>query len=171
MPSNFINCLNLLIKSEGKFDDNSRDPGGATMYGVTKETWQSWIGHSVSEKDMKNLTIEQVAPLYEQRYWKPYCDSLPRGLDFLVFSMGVNAGSGRSIKLLQTSLGLVPDGVIGPRVLDKLRTINIADAISKYSDERRAYYSSLKLFPLFGKGWINRCNIEEKEALDMAKNS
>lgn len=171
MLNNFRNCLNLLIKSEGGFTDSNGDPGGATKYGVTRETWESWVGHPVSIKDMENLTIEQVAPLYEQRYWKPYGDLLPRGIDFLVFSMGVNAGGGRSIKLLQSSLGLIPDGIIGQRVLDKLRTVNIADVIVKFSDERRNYYRSLKLFNLFGHGWMERVDIEEKEALDMVKNA
>ena len=171
MQSNFKEALYLLIKSEGKFSDSNGDPGGATMYGVTRETWEEWVRHPVSVKDMQNLTIDQVSPLYEQRYWKPYGDLLPRGLSFLVFSMGVNAGSGRSIKLLQSCLGLLPDGIIGQRVLDKLRAINIADVIVKFSDERRAYYRSLKLFPLFGHGWMERVDIEEKEALNMIKNA
>jgi len=169
MPSNFDESLRLLIKSEGGFSDSIGDPGGATKYGVTRETWEEWVGHPVSVETMKNLTIEQVAPLYEQRYWKP-CELLPRGLSFLVFSMGVNAGIGRSIKLLESCLGLVPTGSIGERVADKIKELNIADVIGKFSQSRRDYYHSLKTFPLFGHGWLKRVDIEEKEALDMVKN-
>jgi lysozyme family protein len=166
--NDFKECLTLLIKSEGGFSDSNGDPGGATKYGVTRETWEEWVGHPVSVKDMENLTIEQVSPLYEQRYWK-CCDLLPRGLNFLVFSMGVNAGSGRAIKLLQSCLGLVPDGIIGERVSAKIKESNVADLIVKYSQSRRDYYRSLKLFPLWGHGWLERVDNEEKEALQMVK--
>jgi len=101
---------------------------------------------------MRGLTPEKVAPLYEQKYWRPcYGEVLPRGLDFLCFSFGINAGCGRSVKLLQQSLGVVSDGIIGPRVMQKLRESNIADVIKGFSESRREYYKSLKTFPIFGR--------------------
>ena len=121
---------------------------------------------------MRSLTPEKVAPLYEQRYWRPcYGEVLPRGLDFVVFSMGVNAGSGRSIKLLQQSIGCVPDGVIGPTTRGLISSSNPTTLIAKFSEARREYYRSLKTFPIFGKGWLSRVDKEESESLNMAKNS
>ena len=169
MQGNFKECLDLVLKSEGGWVNNPNDPGGETNLGVTKRVWEEYVGHPV--KTLKDLTKDDVAPLYEQRYWRPcYGEVLPRGLDFLCFSFGVNAGCGRSVKLLQQSLGLVSDGVIGPRVMQRLRESNIADVIKGFSESRREYYKSLKTFPIFGRGWLSRTDKEEQEALNMIKN-
>ena len=169
MASNFQECLDLVLKSEGGWVNNPADPGGETNLGVTKRVWEEYIGHAV--QSLKKLTKDDVAPLYELKYWRPcYCEVLPRGLDFVVFSMGVNAGPGRSIKLLQQSIGCVPDGVIGPKTRNLISSSNGATLIAKFSETRREYYNSLKTFPIFGKGWLARVDKEEQEALGMAKN-
>jgi lysozyme family protein len=169
MASNFQECLDLVLKSEGGWVNNPADPGGETNLGVTKRVWEEYVGHAV--KTMKSLTKDDVAPMYELKYWRPcYCEVLPRGLDFVVFSMGVNAGPGRSVKLLQQSIGCVPDGVIGPRTRELISASNSANLIAKFSETRREYYRSLKTFPIFGKGWLARVDREEQEALQMAKN-
>jgi lysozyme family protein len=85
--------------------------------------------------------------------------------------MGVNAGPGRAIKLLQSSIGCVPDGVIGPKTRGLICDSNTATLIAKFSEARREYYRSLKTFPVFGKGWLVRVDKEESEALNLAKNS
>jgi len=167
--SNFKECLDLVLKSEGGWVNHPSDPGGETNLGVTKRVWEEYVGHPV--ESLKKLTKEDVAPLYELKYWRPcYCEVLPRGLDFVVFSMGVNAGPGRSVKLLQSAIGCVPDGVIGPATRGLISSSNGADIIKKFSDARREYYKSLKTFPIFGKGWLDRVDHEEAEALNMAKN-
>jgi lysozyme family protein len=169
MASNFEECLNLVLKSEGGWVNHPSDPGGETNLGVTKRVWEEYVGHPVDS--LKKLTKDDVAPLYELKYWRPcYCEVLPRGLDFIVFSMGVNAGPGRSVKLLQQSIGCVPDGVIGPRTRELISSSNGSTLIAKFSETRREYYRSLKTFPIFGKGWLNRVDHEEAEALDMTKN-
>jgi len=169
--SDFKECLELVLKSEGGFVNHPSDPGGMTNLGVTKKVWEDFVGHPVSEADMRALTPEKVAPLYEQKYWRPtYCEVLPRGLSLLIFSMGINAGPGRGVKLLQSSIGCVADGVIGPRTMELIKSANVTDLIQKYSNARRDYYKSLKTFEVFGKGWLARVDREEKEALDMAKN-
>ena len=169
--NDFKECLDLVLKSEGGYVNNPKDPGGITNLGVTKAVWEEFVGHPVSEADMRALTPEKVAPMYEQKYWRPcYGEVLPRGLSYLVFSMAVNAGPGRSVKLLQQSIGCVPDGVIGPSTRSLISASNTATLIAKFSETRREYYRALKVFPIFGKGWLARVDKEEAQALDMAKN-
>ena len=145
--NDYRECLDLVLKSEGGWVNNPKDPGGETNLGVTKAVWEEYVGHPV--QTMKNLTKDDVAPLYEQKYWKAcYGEVLPRGLDFIVFSMGVNAGPGRSL----------------------ICASNTATLINKFSEVRREYYRSLKTFPIFGKGWLSRVDHEEATALEMAKN-
>jgi lysozyme family protein len=171
MNGNFKECLALVLKSEGGWTGPgglANDSGGETNLGVTKRVWEEYVGHPV--ETMKNLTPDLVAPLYEQKYWRPcYGEVLPRGLDFVVFSMGVNAGPGRSVKLLQQSLGCVPDGIIGSRTRELISDSNSATLIAKFSDARREYYKSLNK-PVFEKGWLNRVDHEEAQALNLAKN-
>jgi lysozyme family protein len=169
MIGNFKECLDLVLKSEGGWVNHKDDPGGETNLGITKRVWEEYVGHPV--ESLKKLTKEDVAPLYEQKYWRPcYGEVLPRGLDCVVFSMGINAGTGRSIKLLQLSIGCVPDGVIGPTTRGLISDSNSATVIAKFSESRREYYRSLKTFPIFGKGWLSRVDREESEAIGMAKN-
>jgi lysozyme family protein len=168
--SNFKECLDLVLKSEGGYCNNPSDPGGMTNLGVTKRVWEEYTGHAADEKEMRGLTPEKVAPLYEQKYWRPtYCEVLLRGLSFLVFSMGVNAGPGRAVKLLQQSVGCVPDGVVGQRTMALINESDVTNLIAKYSDSRRMYYKSLNK-PVFEKGWLNRVDHEEAQALNMIKN-
>ena len=171
MTKNFRDCLELVLKHEGGFVNHKLDPGGMTNLGVTKRVWEEWVGHEVDEKAMRALTPAIVAPMYEMRYWRTsYCEKLPRGLDLLVFSMAVNAGAGRSVKLLQDAIDVVADGVIGPRTMAKINEANVETLIDKFSEARRAYYRGLKLFPVFGVGWLRRTENERKEAKEMAKN-
>ena len=48
---------------------------------------------------MKDLLVEDVAPIYKKNYWdKVKGDDLPGGLDLCVIDFGLNAGQGRSAK-------------------------------------------------------------------------
>jgi lysozyme family protein len=171
MQNRFRQCLDLVLKHEGGYINHKDDPGGMTNLGVTKKVWEEWVGHEVDEKAMRALTPALVAPMYEMRYWRTsYCEKLPRGLDLLVFSMAVNAGAGRSVKLLQDAIGVVADGVIGPRTMARINEANVETLIDSFSEARRQFYRGLKTFPVFGRGWLSRTESERLEALDMAKN-
>jgi lysozyme family protein len=168
----FKKCLELVLKSEGGYVNHPSDPGGRTNLGVTQAVWEEWVGHPVSESDMKALTADKVAPMYEMKYWRTsYCEKLPQGLNLLVFSMAVNSGSGRAVKLLQRCLGLVEDGVIGNITMGKIQECSAVDLIEKYSATRKAFYEGLKTFATFGKGWLARTEKERLEALELIRNS
>jgi lysozyme family protein len=168
----FKKCLELVLKSEGGYVNHPSDPGGRTNLGVTQAVWEEWLGHPVSENDMKALTADKVAPMYEMKYWRTsYCEKLPQGLNLLVFSMAVNSGSGRAVKLLQRTLGLVEDGAIGPKTMAKIQECSPVDLVEKYSATRKAFYEGLKTFPIFGKGWLARTEKERLEALELLRNS
>ena len=65
-------------------------------------------------------------------------DDLPGGLDLCIFDFGVNAGPGRAAKYLQTMIGTVADGGIGPNTLKALANYEeevrgVAEVIKEYS--------------------------------------
>ena len=165
---NFEDCLQTILHHEGGYVNHPKDPGGETNLGVTKRVYEEFGG----TKDMKELTVEDVAPIYKKGYWdKMKGDDLPGGLDLCVFDFGVNAGPGRAAKYLQTQIGTVADGGIGPNTLAKLeeyiRENGEHEAVKKYQEMRQKYYESLSTFATFGKGWTRRVDETTKLALDL----
>jgi lysozyme family protein len=165
---NYSKCLETILHHEGGYVNHPKDPGGETNLGVTKRVYEDFGG----TKDMKDLTVEDVAPIYEKNYWgRMKCDDIPAGLDLCVFDFGVNAGTGRSAKYLQTMIGTVADGGIGPntlRALDAYIDANGVDhAIKEFQKARQSYYESLSTFETFGRGWTRRVNETTELALQM----
>jgi lysozyme family protein len=157
MLSNWKQAFALMLKSEGGYVNNPLDPGGRTNLGVTQAVWENWVGRKVDEPEMRGLTADKVEPLYKKNYWDAVRgDELPVGLDYLVFDFGVNAGAGRSIKTLQTAVGVTPDGGFGPMTMAAVKAIDPVELIEKFSQAKEDFYRSLSQFPTFGKGWLNR---------------
>lgn len=171
MQNNFETCLKEVLKHEGGYGDHPADPGGATNLGVTKKVWEEWVGHEVTKEVIRDLTIDQVTPLYRKRFWNVCrCDDLPAGVDYVVFDLAVNSGTGRAAKFLQSAVGATPDGVIGPNTLIIVRRTELSpkELINIICDRRELFWKSLPTFPTFGKGWLRRGAEVRKKALEMA---
>ena len=166
MQNNFKKCLELVLKSEGGWVNNPKDPGGETNLGVTKKVWEEWVGHEV--KTMKDLTPEDVAPMYQAKYFMAcYANQLPVGIDYMAFDAAVNMGPGRAVKLLQECLGCVPDGTIGPRTMQLIDQKKPEDIVDLYSKRKTSFYEGLATFATFGKGWLKREEDVKFNALKM----
>ena len=46
---NFKECLKIILHHEGGYVDHPKDPGGATNMGVTKQTYEDWVGKVVTK--------------------------------------------------------------------------------------------------------------------------
>jgi len=157
MQSNWDNAFKLMLKSEGGFVNHPSDPGGMTNLGVTKATWENWVGRESDEAEMRGLTPEKVEPLYKKKYFDAVRgDELPMGLDYLMFDFAVNAGAGRAIKTLQTAVGVTPDGGFGPMTMAAVQAVDPNELIERFSQAKEDFYRSLTTFATFGKGWLNR---------------
>lgn len=170
MIGNFSKSLELLLVHEGGFVDHKKDPGGMTNLGVTKQTWQEWVGHDVSEKDMRRLTPLMVGSLYKRKYWDACrADDLISGFDYCVFDFAVNSGPGRSIKILQSCVGATPDGGFGSITLALVKKAESDPKalIESYCAKRLEFLQSLKTFEVFGKGWSRRVAEVKEESLKM----
>jgi lysozyme family protein len=170
MKSNWERSFELMLVSEGGYADLSHlgDTGGRTNLGVTQRVWEEWVGRESNEKEMRSLTKEMVKPLYKRKFWDACrCDDLPPGIDYLVFDMAVNAGVGRSAKLLQQCVGVSVDGMIGPITITAVKAREPEELIEKFSEARELFYRGLKTFDVFGRGWLNRVNHSNANALLM----
>ena len=168
MKDNFDECLKMLLHHEGGYVNHPKDPGGETNLGVTKRVYEKWGG----TKDMKDLTVEDVAPIYKKEYWdRCKCDDLESGVDWAVFDWAVNSGTGRAAKAIQKICGAAQDGAIGPKTLALINTQNTEYVIEEFGKIRQDFYESLKTFDTFGKGWTRRNKETTEKALEMIEDN
>ena len=121
---------------------------------------------------MKSLEVLDVAPIYKTEYWdRVKGDDLHPALALCVFDFGVNAGTGRAAKYLQTIVNAKADGAIGPATLRKVglatEAYGIKNVVTKYQDARQKYYEKLKHFKTFGRGWTRRVTETTEAALKL----
>ena len=159
MSNKFSEALEVILHHEGGYVNHPKDPGGETNLGVTKRVYEDFGG----EKEMKDLTKEDVEPIYKKNYWdRVKGDDLPEGLDLCIFDFAVNAGPGRAAKFIQRLVKTTVDGGIGPNTLkcinDHVEHYGVSTAIDQYQSERQNYYESLSNFETFGRGWTRRVN-------------
>ena len=161
----FEDALAALLVHEGGFVNDSRDPGGMTNLGVTKTVWENWVGHPVTEQDMRGLTPALVSPLYQRKCW---ISGLPSGIDYVVFDAAVNSGPGRAIKWLQTVVGAVADGAMGPNTLKAVAAYPVDKLIEDYQALRLDFLMGLPTWDTFGSGWSRRVAEVKQTALTFA---
>ncbi len=170
MKENFDTCLDLLLMHEGGYVNHPKDPGGMTNLGVTRRALEKWLGTSVSEEKMRDLTPDLVKPFYRSEYWnKIKGDDLPLGVDWSVFDWGVNSGPSRAAKALQSIIGSTADGIIGARTLKQLAKFDPKHIIVDMYSIRKEFYKGLSGFQHFGNGWTRRNEETMQQALEMIK--
>lgn len=169
MDRNFSRSLKLVLTHEGGWSDHPKDPGGATMKGVTLASFRKYVKPTGTKTDLRNITDDQLATVYRRHYWDAVSGAeLPDGVDYAVFDFAVNSGPSRAAKYLQKVSGAPQDGRIGPATLKAVRAKMHATVIHELCDDRMAFLKRLDTWPTFGKGWSRRVTDVRTEALRMA---
>jgi len=167
--SRFDHAAGFVLQHEGGFAQHPRDPGGATKFGVTRETLSRARGQAASVEDVRRLTEPEALSIYRQLYWDPVRgDELPPGLDLATFDLAVNSGPGRAVRMLQGALGVGADGIVGPVTLAAAWDADREEAIRRLTRSRLGFLSRLATWPVFGRGWRRRVLHTEQEALRLA---
>lgn len=152
---NFNDYLKVILKHEGGYVNNPKDPGGETKYGISKRAFPGL--------NIKELTVEDASAIYYHNYWiKLNLTNIKNEeLKLHIFDMAVNAGIKTAIKLLQSIVGTTQDRVLGPRTEAKIDLYE-GDIVEEYKKARINYYNTLvknkPQLQVFIKGWINRVN-------------
>ncbi|EHK56806.1 glycoside hydrolase family 108 protein [Allomesorhizobium alhagi] len=175
MDRNFARSLKHVLKHEGGYANNPKDPGGPTNKGITLATFRSYVKASGSVADLKAITDAQVATVYRKQYWNAVNgDALPDGVDYAVFDFAVNSGPSRAAKYLQAVVGASQDGKVGPGTLAAVRSKAQTLVINRLCDDRLAFMKRIKdskgrsLWATFGRGWNSRVAAVRAEAMSMA---
>ncbi len=168
MRENFSKCLDMLLAHEGGFVNHPEDPGGMTNLGVTKKVYDEWIGRESTEQEMRDLTPDDVAPIYKKNYWdRIKGDSLPSGIDWCLMDWTVNSGKSRPSKAVQRAVGATQDGSIGSQTIGLIMEKDPEEIINYVYGVRQDFYKGLKTFETFGRGWTRRNKETLHQALEM----
>jgi lysozyme family protein len=100
------------------------DAGGLTKYGISQ--------HAYPAEDIANLTEDRAKFLFKRDYWDPCrCDDLPPRLALSLADAAFNEGQVTAVRLLQQSLRIPADGIVGPQTLALAPGANINDFLSR----------------------------------------
>jgi lysozyme family protein len=112
----FDDALAITLIAEGGYVDDPDDRGGATNFGVTQRTYDQFRRrHSMPLRPVREITEDEVYQVY-QDYWTAVgADTLQWPLSAVMFDMAVNHGPSSAKKLLQRTLEVREDGIVGPK--------------------------------------------------------
>ena len=146
-----------LIGHEGGLVDHPDDPGGLTKYGISQRSYPG--------EDIRGMTLDRAKEIYRRDFWGPAgCDTVPPGLKFDLFDMSVNAGVRRAVQTLQRAVGETPDGILGPRTLQAVQSMDPERLVARFNGWRLDHLNDLPTWPSFGRGWTQRIADNLKEA-------
>lgn len=146
--NNFETAVNLTLEKEGILSDHKDDAGGLTKYGISQAAYPGL--------DIASLTKADAIAIYKRDYWdKAQCEEIPYPLDIMLFDTAVNHGVTAAVKILQESLGITADGVIGQETRAAARKANNS-IYTVFMINRLYAYTKAKSWPTFREGWKNR---------------
>ena len=150
---NFDTAFHTLLGHEGGYSNHPDDPGGETMWGVTKVVARQ---HGYDGL-MKDMPTDVAKAIYKKAYWDAVrADDLPPSVRYAVFDAAVNSGVGTAVRWLQQSVGATPDGVLGPKTLAALNEVNPDGLLRKMLGRRLRAMTDMKGWPSFSAGWARR---------------
>jgi lysozyme family protein len=142
-------AMSFILKAEGAESDDPQDPGLLTRYGISQRAHPDIA--------VATLTEGEAIALYWRRYWQAAdLALLPAPLSVAVMDGVVQHGQRPAIRMLQHSLRVETDGVIGPVTVAAALRADMGDLVTAYCARRAVYYANLGHFGRFGYGWMRR---------------
>lgn len=168
----FHAALKHILEAEGGWSDHAKDPGGATMRGITLKVFREFHNNkALTKADLKRISMQDVYEIYHDRYWRNVRgDELPAALALMMFDAAVNSGVKNAGLALQRAIKsyspikLSPDGVIGPQTLAALGGLDVKRLVDEFAARRMHFYSLLRTFAFFGLGWSRRLMAAKRAA-------
>ena len=164
-PGHFSRIQPFIEKWEGGYTNHPADRGGPTNMGITLETLRAWRHNdALTAEDVKQLSIDEARRIFKARYYDIVRgDDLPLQVAAPVYNAAVLHGPGRSAEFLQNSLircgaQVAVDRIIGPDTIRAVGSVDTQRLCKAFLDIEDAYFRSLREFPVFGAGWLNRLN-------------
>jgi len=173
--SSFEQAIPVVLKHEGGYSNNKKDPGGATNYGISirflraQGRFLDLDGDGdMDAADMQLLTVDTAIEIYRDLIWEPnrYAQIADQELATKVFDLAVNMGAQQANRLLQRALracgvALKEDGVLGLVTLGAVNKVPGFPQLVGLRATAAGYYRALVAakpdqYRDFLTGWLNR---------------
>lgn len=107
----YAKALNVVLNFEGGYANNPKDPGGATMHGVTQRTYDAWRHqHRLPPRAVLQIANDEVYSIYREMFWAPMrCDPMLLPISLMVFDTAVQWGIHGGVLILQEALHTTGD--------------------------------------------------------------
>jgi lysozyme family protein len=145
----FEEAIERVLGHEGRYVNDPEDPGGETHWGISKRSYP--------HLDIAALTREQAKELYRTGFWNPVLAFISdNALKFQMLDAAVNHGMGNAVRILQRALDVADDGHFGPLSRAAFAAMQIADVHLRFISFRIRFFTKLRTFAHFGRGWMER---------------
>ena len=148
----------FILSFEGGYSNKKSDRGGATMKGVTLETFRKVYGASKTASDLKKITDEQWHHIFKKYYWDACkADQINnQSVANLLVDFAYNSGVSRAVQKIQTIVGTKADGIMGNMTLA---------AINSYKQGQWSLFDKLKVSRIaFLNAFVNN---EPKQSVNL----
>jgi lysozyme family protein len=158
----FDTAFERLIGHEGGFQDDPEDrgnwTGGRKGVGQLKGTKYGISAMTYPGEDIRNLTLDRAKIIYRRDFWgSAGCDAVPAILKFDLFDTAVNSGQERARKFLQRAAGVDDDGIIGPRTLQAINSMDPERLFARFNGYRLDFLNdNPDQWARYGRGWAQR---------------
>lgn len=133
-------ALGFTLGQEGGRVDDPKDPGGRTNEGVTQRTYDAWRHkNGLPLRSVYLVTSSEVRSIYLAIWNHIDGDKLPPGVAIMAFDIATNMGPGRITPWLSQT------ATLGPK-----------DRIKRLDALRCGFWRHLRIFRVFGVGWMRR---------------
>lgn len=184
----FQKALTFTLIYEGVYSNDVNDPGHETVFGISRKHWPNWEGWKLvdgfksqsvdkrllltSDKNLRSM----VDKFYWDFFWVPCaCHKMPPKIAMVVFDTAVNQGTLTAIQIVQESIGVASDGVVGRRTMAAIGNLNSEHengVLTHFLTKRIMRYKNLlaanpKLWE-FEYNWFFRCVRLSREVFSQA---
>ena len=151
--SDFAQAVAVTLHNEGGYSNSPNDSGGETKYGITQA--------DMPGADIAMLSVIEATDYYREHYWKPlYSQIGSQMVAGKLFDLGVLFGIGTVVKVIQSLLPVVVDGVFGPQTLAEVNAADAGPLLSHFKSAMQAHAHDVVMRNpkdgVFLQGWLNR---------------
>lgn len=163
--------LAWVLSQEGGYVNDPVDHGGATNFGVTQRTYNTWLAHKhLPPAEVKFLTHHDAADIMTDFYWKEFDGDRIAGLNPNLSTVMLDSAVQHSPRwasvTLQRVVGSEVDGEIGPATLAGVKIMlqnqGATVLLHGYLSRRLSYYQGIiardPTQDRFRRGWGRRLN-------------
>lgn len=184
----FDNSLAYVLGKEGVYSNDPKDPGGETLFGVSRVHNPAWPGWEILKVDGPADGFQNASPAMKDAvrelyrgYWVDagcpkvllagFSDDERLALCTILLDCAVNQGPDDAVKALQWALGVRVDGDFGEKTMQALMMEDAREISVRVMIHRAALYGAVDAKSAtpgrYINGWKNRAAATLERALEL----